>query len=148
MKICLFWFDTDINLSINLCMFAESKSAIDFQWNLIKVEVKISDIFHRSEWLFVIIVTNCIPKKKPTLFLAQTSDPRSIRRSKYDVRLSLTAYINGVIPDICNFKQNYTKCSISIPRKGKNDLQKIKSKKKSKDFGRKQRKCSKLNKVQ
>lgn len=42
---------------------------------------------------------------QPTLFRAQTSEPNSIRRSKYDVRLSLTAYIKGVIPDICNFKK-------------------------------------------
>lgn len=39
-----------------------------------------------------------------TLLRAQTSDPNSMRRSKYDVRLFMTAYIKGVIPVICNSK--------------------------------------------
>lgn len=43
-------------------------------------------------------------RKKHTLFRAIISDPRSISRSKYDTRLSLTAYISGVIPVICNNK--------------------------------------------
>lgn len=36
-----------------------------------------------------------------TLFLAPTSDPSSISLSKIGVRLSLTAYISGVIPVAC-----------------------------------------------
>lgn len=47
-----------------------------------------------------------------TLFLAPTSEPRSINRSMYDVRLSLTAYINGVIPVVC--KKKPKKCIKNI----------------------------------
>jgi len=35
------------------------------------------------------------------LFLAPTSDPSSIIRSSNALRLSFTAYINGVIPVVC-----------------------------------------------
>lgn len=38
------------------------------------------------------------------LFLAPTSDPSSIIRSSSALRLSFTAYINGVIPVVCKRK--------------------------------------------
>lgn len=41
-----------------------------------------------------------------TLFLAPISDPRSIKRSNICVRLSLAAYINGVIPEIYHKEKN------------------------------------------
>lgn len=59
---------------------------------------------------------------QPTLFRAQTSEPNSISRSKYDVRLSLTAYIKGVIPDICNFKKKRKETVITVIQSSKNLL--------------------------
>lgn len=74
---------------------------------------------------------------QPTLFRAQTSEPNSIRRSKYDVRLSLTAYIKGVIPDICNFKKR-KETVITVIQSSKNlfETRKMNAKTKTKQKSR------------
>lgn len=52
-----------------------------------------------------------------TLFLAHTSDPRSISRSSNPERLSFAANINGVIPVACEGKMKKKKMRIIVETK-------------------------------
>lgn len=84
------YFCTISSLFCNLQAFCKTENKIPYKEKKMKIFKGKSRKLERIKFKIL------------TLLRAETSDPKSMRRSKYDVRLFMTAYINGVIPVIYN----------------------------------------------